>query len=62
MSVSGFTVEDFGKLYRSCGNCKSQYARHVIIVSINPGTSLPAFSFFFLSHGHIGHSPKDKQY
>lgn len=27
--IEGFYVEDFGKLYRSCGNCKQQYARHV---------------------------------
>jgi hypothetical protein len=29
MKVSNFYVATFGKLYRSCGNCKSQYARHV---------------------------------
>jgi len=23
ISISDFTVEDFGKLYRSCGNCKT---------------------------------------
>lgn len=32
MSITGFTVEDFGKLYRSCGNCDSMYERHVIMV------------------------------
>jgi pectate lyase len=26
--VKSFLVEDFGKLYRSCGNCPSQYERH----------------------------------
>ncbi|KAJ3040395.1 hypothetical protein HDV00_010949 [Rhizophlyctis rosea] len=26
-SLSDFYVENFGKLYRSCGNCKTQYAR-----------------------------------
>ncbi|KAJ3055946.1 hypothetical protein HK097_008655 [Rhizophlyctis rosea] len=26
-SVSDFYVENFGKLYRSCGNCSKQYAR-----------------------------------
>lgn len=25
VSISGFTVETFGKLYRSCGNCKTMY-------------------------------------
>lgn len=29
MKVSNFYVSTFGKLYRSCGNCGSQYARHV---------------------------------
>lgn len=31
ISISGFTVDDFGKLYRSCGNCKTQGERHVKI-------------------------------
>ncbi|KZM28131.1 uncharacterized protein EKO05_0001145 [Ascochyta rabiei] len=31
ISISGFYVEDFGKLYRSCGNCKEQGERHVKI-------------------------------
>ena len=34
MSVSGFTVDGFGKLYRSCGNCKTQTERHVIFSDI----------------------------
>ena len=33
-SVSGFTVDDFGKLYRSCGNCDTMYERHVIFDDI----------------------------
>ncbi|OLN85670.1 putative pectate lyase D 3 [Colletotrichum chlorophyti] len=35
LKVSGFTVETFGKLYRSCGNCKTMYERHVILDNIN---------------------------
>ncbi|KAF9877457.1 pectate lyase [Colletotrichum karsti] len=35
LSVSGFTVSDFGKLYRSCGNCKTMSERHVILDNIN---------------------------
>lgn len=27
--INDFTVSDFGKLYRSCGNCKEMPARHV---------------------------------
>ncbi|KAF5327590.1 hypothetical protein D9619_004329 [Psilocybe cf. subviscida] len=29
--INSFYVEDFGKLYRSCGNCKTQYQRNVQI-------------------------------
>jgi hypothetical protein len=29
MIVRNFDVQDFGKLYRSCGNCKTQFERHV---------------------------------
>jgi hypothetical protein len=32
--VKNFLVEDFGKLYRSCGNCDKQYARHVELDTI----------------------------
>lgn len=35
MSVSGFTVDTFGKLYRSCGNCKVSNERHVILDNIS---------------------------
>lgn len=34
ISVSGFTVDTFGKLYRSCGNCDEMYERHVIMDDI----------------------------
>jgi hypothetical protein len=27
--IKNFLVQDFGKLYRSCGNCDDQYTRHV---------------------------------
>ena len=29
MIIKNFCAQDFGKLYRSCGNCTTQYARHV---------------------------------
>jgi pectate lyase len=29
MRIEHFQAETFGKLYRSCGNCSSQYGRHV---------------------------------
>lgn len=34
LSVSDFTVDTFGKLYRSCGNCDTMYERHVIMDGI----------------------------
>ncbi|KUJ16764.1 pectate lyase, partial [Mollisia scopiformis] len=34
LSISDFTVETFGKLYRSCGNCDTMYERHVIMDGI----------------------------
>jgi pectate lyase len=34
IKVSGFYVNNAGKLYRSCGNCSSQYTRHVVLDSI----------------------------
>ena len=36
-------MEDFGRLYRLCGNCKTQYARHVVISDVratSPGKVL----------------------
>ena len=41
LKVSGFTVDTFGKLYRSCGNCKESVARHVELdgVKATGGTS-----------------------
>ncbi|KAL1388382.1 pectate lyase, partial [Phyllosticta capitalensis] len=35
ISISNFLVEDFGKLYRSCGNCDTMYERHVIIDGVS---------------------------
>ncbi|THY16311.1 pectate lyase [Aureobasidium pullulans] len=35
ISIDGFTVQDFGKLYRSCGNCKQNGdARKVTITNV----------------------------
>lgn len=34
MIIRNFTVEDFGKLYRSCGNCDDQYTRHALFEDI----------------------------
>ncbi|EAW15258.1 pectate lyase [Aspergillus clavatus NRRL 1] len=32
--IQGFTVSNFGKLYRSCGNCSKQYKRSVQISGV----------------------------
>ncbi|WP_078591800.1 pectate lyase [Streptomyces megasporus] len=43
MVIRNFQVEDFGKLYRSCGNCSKQHQRHVVIDNVTvtaPGKSL----------------------
>ncbi|KAK2775718.1 hypothetical protein FQN53_003085 [Emmonsiellopsis sp. PD_33] len=34
VSVDGFTVYDFGKLYRSCGNCDEMFKRHITLSNI----------------------------
>jgi hypothetical protein len=43
MIIRNFQVDDFGKLYRSCGNCKTQYRRNVVLENItafSPGKAL----------------------
>ena len=34
LTIRNFLAEDFGKLYRSCGNCSTQYQRNVIIQNV----------------------------
>ncbi|KAG8911781.1 hypothetical protein FRC01_005525 [Tulasnella sp. 417] len=34
VSIKNFYVNDFGKLYGSCGNCSTGYTRHVIIDNV----------------------------
>ncbi|GHJ39300.1 pectate lyase [Streptomyces sp. TS71-3] len=43
MVIRNFQVQDFGKLYRSCGNCGSQYARNVQVQNVTvtaPGKAI----------------------
>ncbi|MCG8926321.1 pectate lyase [Lentzea sp. CC55] len=43
MIIRNFQVDDFGKLYRSCGNCKTQHKRHVVmenVTAFSPGKNL----------------------
>ena len=54
IKVSGFTVDSFGKLYRSCGNCDSQVERHVVMDSISASSgSVLAGRFSWLSLGFL---------
>nr|BAI44497.1 pectate lyase [Aphelenchus avenae]BAI44498.1 pectate lyase [Aphelenchus avenae] len=34
VTIRNFQVEDFGKLYRSCGNCGCNYKRNVVIENV----------------------------
>ncbi|KAH9147782.1 hypothetical protein AeRB84_008672, partial [Aphanomyces euteiches] len=34
VSIEGFYAQDFGKLYRSCGSCKTQYQRKVTVTNV----------------------------
>ncbi|WP_220504812.1 pectate lyase [Microbispora sp. H13382] len=38
MTIKNFQVQDFGKLYRSCGNCSTQYKRNVVIQNVTATT------------------------
>ena len=44
VSIDGFYVQDFGKLYRSCGNCKNNAQGRKVVVSnvyaVNPKVGL----------------------
>jgi hypothetical protein len=43
LTISNFAVSDFGKLYRSCGNCKTQFKRTVVVKNVTvtaPGKSI----------------------
>jgi hypothetical protein len=34
VTIDGFQVANFGKLYRACGNCKNSVARSVVIKNV----------------------------
>lgn len=66
--IRNFVVEDFGKLYRSCGNCRDSSDRHVLvdgvtaigpgqaIVGINPNLGDTASISRLVIRGDSGHS------
>ena len=49
VSISDCVVEEFSKLYRSCGNCDSMYERHVIMdgITATSGSELAGRSLNF---------------
>ena len=60
ISISGgFQAENFGKLYRSCGNCKTQYHRNVIIDGIkvaNPDKAIVAINGRYSNVNYVDQS------
>jgi hypothetical protein len=42
LTIQDFQIDGFGKLYRSCGNCGTQHARHVVLrdVTARSGSAL----------------------
>jgi pectate lyase len=52
VSISDFTVSDFGKLYWSCENCDSMFERHVIIdgVTASDGSEIAGMFPFLPSY------------
>jgi hypothetical protein len=34
VTIDGFQVSDFGKLYRACGNCKNSVSRSVVVKNV----------------------------
>jgi hypothetical protein len=43
LTIRNFQVQEFGKLYRSCGNCSTQYRRNVVLQGVTataPGSAL----------------------
>lgn len=43
LTIRNFQVQNFGKLYRSCGNCGTQFPRHVVIQNVTvtaPGDAI----------------------
>ncbi|GAA4730398.1 pectate lyase [Phytohabitans rumicis] len=50
LTVKNFQVEDFGKLYRSCGNCSTQHKRAVVFQDVTvtaPGKTLAGINANF---------------
>jgi hypothetical protein len=50
LTIRNFQVSNFGKLYRSCGNCSTQFGRHVVITGLTattPGGALAGINSNF---------------
>jgi hypothetical protein len=58
MIIQNFFVSDFGKLYRSCGNCDAQYTRHVVIqniAAVAPGLALAGINANYNDTATLSH-------
>jgi hypothetical protein len=54
VSISGFYANDFGKLYRACGNCATHHERHVTIddVCLVGGSTVSTSQVSYMGSSH----------
>jgi hypothetical protein len=57
MVIENFCAQNFGKLYRSCGNCKTQYQRNVTVNNVvgETGKDLVGINTNYGDVAHITH-------
>ena len=51
LTVRNFQASDFGKLYRSCGNCSTQYKRNVVFQNVTVTAPLSAIAGINTNYG-----------
>ena len=55
VKISNFYVANFGKLYRSCGNCTTQYKRTVYITGVTAATPGSVLAGINTNYGDVAH-------
>jgi hypothetical protein len=55
LTVRNFQASDFGKLYRSCGNCSTQYQRDVFFQNVTVTAPLSAIAGINTNYGDTAH-------
>jgi hypothetical protein len=55
LTVRNFQASDFGKLYRSCGNCSTQYQRDVFFQNVTLTAPLSAVAGINTNYGDTAH-------